>query len=135
MPSRRPTSAQALPEARPTREQALDAFCVLLAFVAGGSTSSSASYDANTLPPGVTRDAYLRRHRERLRAGVPGWTKAGAGRVVTRQAWELDVSTETTTARARPKRTPPNAPPPPPANDVSAQLDAALGIRTGGGRR
>ncbi len=91
-----------------------------------GSRASVETYDADRLPPGVTRDAFLRRHRSRCRAGVEGWTRAGHGRVVTVDAWRADVMAETSRARrARP------APPPPTTSAVDDldPIERALGVR------
>ena len=87
-----------------------------------GSSSAPSVYTADALPPGMTRDAFLRRHRARVRAGVEGWTRAGQGRVVTREAWQTDAQAETTRTRRTASQDA--------ANDVDAKLDAALGIRT-----
>jgi hypothetical protein len=85
-----------------------------------------AMYDADRLPPGLSRDAFLRRHRARVREGIPGWTRAGKARLVSREAWERDVADETCRPRhVAVPRTVPRA-----ANDLDAELDAALGIRT-----
>jgi hypothetical protein len=89
-----------------------------------GHTTPS-TFDAERLPPGITRDAYLRRHRDRVRAGVEGWSRVGQGRVVTAAAWAADVERETMRARRRSTTVTPVA-----ANDADDELDAALGIRT-----
>jgi hypothetical protein len=104
----------------------------LAALLGVGASSSPVTYDADRLPPGVTRDAYLRRHRARMRAAVEGWTRVGAARVVTAQAWALEVEAETATARARAKRVAPRIGPVvhrdlKPGNDDA--LDRALGLR------
>lgn len=48
----------------PTREQAFEAFCVVLAYAMGQRAAASV-YTQADLPPGVkSADAYKRRHRE-----------------------------------------------------------------------
>ena len=110
-------------ETGPTCEQAFQAFRTLIDFV-GRSGATPTSYDQQRLPPGTTRDGYLRRHRRRLREGVSGWTRCGQARVVTREAWTLDVEAETGAARSRA-----SAPTPAPDVNVTDDLDRELGIR------
>ena len=112
---------------RPTREQAFEAFCTLLAFAAV-PTGVPTSYHQDHLPPGITRDGYLRRHRVRARAGVEGWTRCGQARLVTAQAWEEELRAETSRARGRTAVEPPSAS----EDDGDVLLDAALGIRARG---
>jgi hypothetical protein len=101
------------------------------ALVRGESLAASSTYDADRLPPGATRDAFLRRHRARVRDGVEGWTRVGAARVVTADAWAREVAGETGAARRRPLATPPQRRDAAPANDdADDALDRALGIRT-----
>jgi hypothetical protein len=103
------------------RARAIEAFSLLLDALFGASPVAL-TYDADRLPAGTTRDAYLRRHRTRVRDGVPGWSRVGAGRVVTAEAWAADVASET---RGRRRAIKPTA-----SNDVDDELDEALGIRT-----
>ncbi len=91
-----------------------------------------AVYTADALPPDCTsRDAFLRRHRERLKTNAPGWTKRGKTRAVTVEAWRSDVEQETHALRTR---LPSKLALVPAPRDVSAELDRALGIRTRGAR-
>src|ERR1017187_7656569 len=96
----------------------------------GGAGGGPPSYDQEHLPPGVTRDAFLRRHRDRVGRAVEGWTRAGVGRVVPRTAWDLDGDAATTRPRARRPTTMVAEP-----ADLDARLDAALGIVTTRGAR
>lgn len=117
------------------RVVALAAAIVALADMLLGERAAPVSYDAANLPPGMTLDAYRRRHRARVHAGTEGWTCVGKARLVTRGAWERDIQAETEAARSRrahPQREAPSSPSP--ANDLDARLDAALGIRTRTGR-
>ena len=87
-------------------------------------------YTQHALPPGArSRGAYLERHRQRVRAGVPGWSCSGQVRTVTAEAWAADVARETTRTRA-----PKPAAPPPAANDVESEMDRRLGIKLRGHR-
>jgi hypothetical protein len=96
-----------------------------------GSTSAPAVYTQDSLPPGAkTKETYLERHRDRVRAGVPGWDRAGQTRRVTAEAWELDVAEQT--SRSRRPRT---ATARPAANDTTDKFERAFDIRfTRGGR-
>jgi hypothetical protein len=94
-----------------------------------GSMAARVAYDAQHLPPGVTRDAFLRRHRARVREGVAGWARSGQGRTVTRSAWEADVAEETARSRRRPVTHAPAA------NDDATSVERALGIRVHRGNR
>lgn len=72
---------------RPTREQAFDAFCTVLAFVAGRSSEGQV-YTQASLPPDVaSEDAYLRRHRALRKAGVAGCWMRGKVAACTPEAW------------------------------------------------
>jgi len=114
----------------PSDAEALAALLILRAWLGAGSSSGApALYTQYSPPPDVASDdAFARVHRSQMRAGVPGWTKAGSVRSVTAGAWRAYVSAQTEIARSRPKRTAPHAPAP--ANDADAKIDAALGIRT-----
>jgi hypothetical protein len=115
--------------ADPRHERAAAIGHAVLALVdaLGLGHTTPTTYDAERLPPGITRDAYLRRHRDRVRAGASGWTRVGAGRVVTAAAWDLDVAAETNRARRRAATVAPAA-----ANDADDDLDRQLGIRVRG---
>lgn len=89
----------------PSDADVLEALRVLRAWFTGGVTAEPASYSAAALPPGVTRAGYLRRHARRVREGVPGWTRVGHARVVSREAWELDVAAETNRRRTMARET------------------------------
>ncbi len=104
------------------------ALLALLAALGIGQAIAPATYDADHLPPRISRDGFLRRHAGRVRDGVEGWTRTGQSRAVTAAAWALDVESETQRGRAR-KRT--AKAPVPPANDDGDgrdELDIALGI-------
>ena len=107
-----------------TDEQVLAALATLRVWLVGATTPTT--YDQDRRPDGAgSRDAFLRRHRDRVRAGVEGWTRTGQARVVTAAAWAFDVQRETERARARATTVPPT-----PVNDVDDELDRELGIRT-----
>jgi hypothetical protein len=108
---------------RPTDAAVLEALRIVAAWLGLGAPPTS-TYDAERLPPGITRRAFLDRHARNVRAGVEGWTRVGRARVVTAEAWAKDAEASTRKARAR-KVTPPTA-----ANDIVDELDAALGIRS-----
>jgi len=113
----------------PSDEQALAALRTLWAWLSL-TPSAATTYDAERLPPGITRDAFLRRHRRRWRAGVEGWTRVGQARVVTVEAWQRDINEEAATARARSTRAPRVRPVVVSTSTIGEQLDAHLGIRT-----
>jgi len=95
-----------------------------------GSTAALAVYTQHALPPDArSKSAYLEVHRERVKAHVPGWTRAGQVRAVTREAWELDVAEQTKRTRRRKVVALPAANDAAP-RDISAEIDAKLGIRT-----
>lgn len=118
-----------MPAMTPTDEQALAALRTLRAWL-GLAASAPTTFDAERLPPGITRDAFLRRHRRRWRARAEGWTRVGQARVVTVEAWQHDIDEEAAIARARSARTPRVRPAVIPATTIGEQLDAHLGIRT-----
>ncbi len=92
--------------------------------VLGAGTGAPAVYTQDALPPGVTRRAFIDRHRARVRAGIAGWSRAGRARVVTAAAWGEDVAAETN--RARMRRAPPRLEV---VRDDGDKLEQALGIR------
>jgi hypothetical protein len=114
-------------EARPNDERATAIGRAVLALLDALDIGASASttYSATSLPPGISRDSFLRRHGARVREGLEGWTRTGQSRVVTSEAWAADVERETARARRRSTTVAPV-----PSNDVDDELDAALGIRT-----
>jgi hypothetical protein len=111
----------------PTDAEALAALRTLRAWLAGPVAPTE--YHQDRLPNAVTRDAFLRRHRMRMHARVPGWTRVGQARLVTREAWDADVGAETTHAasRSRPRLSVVCHAPTP---SIDSALDSALGIRT-----
>jgi hypothetical protein len=97
-----------------------------------GSTAAPMVYTQHSPPPdALSKSAYLEVHRERVKTGVPGWTRAGQVRAVTREAWELDVAAQTKRTRRRKIVAVPAANDVP-ARDISAELDRKLGIRVHG---
>jgi hypothetical protein len=83
------------------------------------------AYTQDALPHECTsRDAYLRRHRERKGARVPGWTCSGKVRAVTLEAWAADVDAETMRAR-RPNLTLVASP----VESVDDQVARELGLK------
>jgi hypothetical protein len=114
----------------PTEVEALMALRTLTAWLGIGSAPAS-NYTQDSRPLGVSRDAYLRRHRIRMRARTPGWTRCGQARLVTASAWEADVAAETATAAERRPRPALAIVPPPSGKD---QIAAQLGIRLRGAR-
>jgi hypothetical protein len=106
--------------------QALAALRTLAAWLGIGAATTAAVFTQHALPPDVaSADAYLRLHRAQVKAGTPGWSRAGAVRSVTTDAWRIYVDEQTTRARRKATTTAPVA-----ANDADDELDAALGIRT-----
>ena len=113
----------------PSDEEALAALATLRAWLGVGAAPSPAVYDQTHLPPGVSRDAFLRLHRARTRERVEGWSRRGKARLVTAEAWRVEI--ERDTSRARTSKTSFRAAP---AN-VHDDLDRALGIRTSRGAK
>ena len=110
----------------PSDDQALEALRTLRAWLGLGAVATApTTYTQSSLPPGVTRRAFLKRHAARVRAGVAGWTRSGHGRVVTRAAWDVDVAAETAREPHRTRSARLEV-----VRDLDAELDAALGIRT-----
>jgi hypothetical protein len=108
----------------PDDAQALEALRTLRAWLAGPATPTT--YTQVALPPGITRDGYMRRHRVRMRARVDGWTRCGQARLVSASAWQTDVESETASAAGRPRHL--RIVPQP--LSLSDELDRALGIST-----
>ncbi len=99
----------------------------VIATVLGIAPSTPDLYTQDRLPSDCgSRDAYLRRHRERMKVMATGWTRRGMVRAVTRAAWEADVAHETIASRTRTRKL--VALPAP--RDVDADLDRQLGIKT-----
>jgi hypothetical protein len=117
---------------QPTWEEAFAGFRTFMTFVIGAVASRIAPevFTQHDLPPdAASQDAYQRIHRAHLRAGVTGWTKQGAVRAVTADAWRAYVAEQTAAARARPRRTSPTERAPVASTDAAAELDAIFGIR------
>jgi hypothetical protein len=112
----------------PTDAEIAAALRVLAAAIGLGFAPTSSTYSADSLPPGVTRDAFLRMHRARVRGGVAGWSRRGKARLVTADAWQLELTRDTTRGRAQRSvandRSPGIYPP-----CVEDDLDRRLGIR------
>jgi hypothetical protein len=107
----------------PSDDAALEALRVLRGWLGLGADSSApTSYTQDALPPGISRGSFLRRHSKHVRQGTAGWSRVGHGRVVTAEAWSLDVAIET---RRRPRLAKTLAVVP----DVDTRLDEAFGIR------
>jgi hypothetical protein len=120
-------------DSTPTDAEAFQAFRVMRAWfwLGLGRASSPDVYDQDHLPPGCTsRDSYLRRHRDRLRARTPGWTTSGQLRRVDPEAWQVDVALETATVAARgaARRRQTLSVIDGGMRDVDAEIDRALGI-------
>jgi hypothetical protein len=97
-----------------------------------GSTGAPMVYTQDSLPPDArSKSAYLEVHREHVKAGVPGWTRAGQVRAVERAAWSTYVDEQTKRTRRRKVVAVPAANDAAP-RDISAELDAKLGIRVHG---
>lgn len=102
---------------RPTREQALDALCTVIAY-AMGRRAEPTVYDQRHLPPDAkSGDAYLRRHRALRAAGVPGVWMRGKVAACTPEAWAHDLPRAPRLAVVEPAR------------DLDTEVAAALGIR------
>ena len=102
--------------ARPTREQAFEAFCTLLAYAA---PSSDFIYTQLALPPDAkSADAYLRRHRLLRAAGIGGAWMRGKLACCTPEAWATDLSRSNSPA---PKLEP--------VASVDNEIASALGVR------
>jgi hypothetical protein len=72
----------------------------LLGALGIGLRALTTIYSQYDLPQGArSKEAYLERHRDRVRAGVAGWTRSGKVRGVTQEAWELDVAEQTSRSR------------------------------------
>ena len=108
-------------DSRPSREEAFDAFCLLVAYASGHSAAPQ-TYDQRHLPPDVSsEDSYKRRHRALRAAGIPGaWTRSKT-LACTPAAWAAEL--------AKPKRPPKLVIVPPPAPDLAAEAARALGIK------
>jgi hypothetical protein len=117
---------QSNPSAGPTDVEALNALGILRRWLAGAPTARE--FHQDDLPPGVSRDSFLRRHRLRMQDGAPGWTKCGKSRIVSAAAWAEDVAKETSLAALRrsPLRVVRASPT---VDELDAELDRALGIR------
>ena len=113
----------------PSDVDALAALRVVAAWLGLGAASLPAIYDQTQLPPGVTRDAFLRLHRARTKERAPGWSRRGKARLVTAEAWSAEIARDT--SRAVPRRLK-NVFQPPPKN-LDHDLDRRLGIRTRAG--
>jgi hypothetical protein len=103
----------------PTREEAFDAFCLVIAYAAG-QRADPRIFTQYALPPDArSADAYKRRHRALREGKVPGVWVRGKIMACTPDAWATKVP------RRRSARQVVD-----PARHVDAELDAALGIRT-----
>lgn len=104
---------------RPTREQAFEAFLILMAYVTG-QRAEPVVYDQRNLPPDTkSADSFKRRHRELRKAGIDGVWVRGKMLCCTAEAWATRLPGRKSTLQ-----------PPNPERDIDAELDAALGIRT-----
>jgi hypothetical protein len=113
----------------PSDADALAALATLRAWLGAGA-SPHVVYDQAHLPPGISRDNFLRLHRVRSREGVEGWSRRGKARLVTSEAWARELAAETVRARTRTPEGPPAKHPANDARDVDAEIDRVLGIRT-----
>lgn len=103
---------------RPTREQAFEAFLILMAYVTG-QRAEPVVYDQRNLPPDTkSADAFKRRHRELRKAGIEGAWVRGKMLCCTAEAW----------ATVLPRQRAP-VPSTGPMRDIDAEISAALGIR------
>jgi hypothetical protein len=119
----------------PTREDAFEAFCTLLAFI-GRSGAQDAVFDQRPghLPPDAkSADAYKRWHRRARRAGVARTWVRGKLLLATAEAWTTPlVATRRGSSAAKTSTRPTEstrAAAPGSEDDDDAALDAALGIR------
>jgi hypothetical protein len=97
-----------------------------------GTVAAPVVYSQHRLPPDVSSaDGFLRAHRVQFKAGTPGWTRQGAVRAVTAEAWDAHVAEQGSRARMRRIARVPSVA----ANDLGEQIDRELGIRVHGGRR
>ncbi len=102
---------------RPTREQALDALCTVIAY-AMGHRAESAVYDQWHLPPDAkSARAYKTRHRALRAAGIPGAWVRGKTLACSAAAWSHELPRAARLIVVEPVR------------DIDAELDAALGIK------
>jgi hypothetical protein len=105
---------------RPTREEAFDAFCMVLAYAAGHG-SDERVFTQYDLPPGAkSSDSFKRRHRQLRVAGVAGVRVVGKVLECTASAWSADLP--------KASRTPKLAIVPPLPVDHDAEVATALGI-------
>jgi hypothetical protein len=90
-------------DSTPNDAQALEVGRMVLRMAAllGLTGAAPAVFTQDTCPPDCpSRDAFLRRHRLRVKSKTPGWTIRGKTRSVTADAWALDVQSETARAGA-----------------------------------
>ena len=119
---------------RPSDCDALAALRLIASWLGISDANAPTAYTQAELPPDCTsRDAFLRRHRERAKSRVPGWTRSGKTRAVTRDAWEADVREETQRHHARKSLRVVTSPRP--AASVDDEVLAELGARRAGGSR
>jgi hypothetical protein len=130
------------PSRRPTREEAFEAFCTLLAFVGGGHAPATYDQRPGHLPPDAkSADSYKRRHRALRKAGVAGCWVRGKLLCCTAEAW----ASATRKVVRRPPLSVVDRPTAlddelaafglrrrqvAPATSINDELDAAFGIRT-----
>lgn len=101
----------------PTREQAFEAFCVLLAYAT--EPGAPRVYTQSNLPPDCrSRDAFLRRHRQLRKAGVPGAHMRGKVAACTAEAWSADLPKPRKRLAIVTE-----------AASVESEIDSALGIK------
>ena len=115
---------------RPSAEQALEALRLVATYFGFGRMEAEV-YDQDARPPGAcSRDAFLRLHRSRVRARTPGWSVLGKRRLVSGEAWALEMEGDTARARTRtsPKLV---AVVGGGGRNIDDDLNRQLGIRTG----
>jgi len=100
----------------PTRAQAFEAFCTLLAFATLRGAPQIFTQDA--LPPDAKRDGFMRWHRAARKAGIPGVRCKGKTLACTPEAWRAELPKARKLALVEPI-----------ALSVGDELDRALGIK------
>lgn len=102
----------------PTREEAFEAFCTLIAYAVGQRAEPPVYHQKNLPPDAKNEGSYKRRHRVLRAADTPGVWVRGKLLCCTAEAWA--------TVLPRFKRPIGSVP----GRDIDAEIDAALGIRS-----
>ena len=106
----------------PTREEAFEAFCTLLAYASGqGAPTVYDQRDGHRPADAKSADQFKRRHRQLRKAGIAGVWVRGKLLCCTAEAWASDLP-----KAKRPRLTVVETP----KASVDDEIDRQLGIRT-----